>query len=150
MYYINQRPITSYIWVGLQFLSIGLLLYLGPILAGNIYGLLSQAISLLLASWAILEMRKSRISVLPDLQTDATLVTSGPYKLIRHPMYTSLLLMFAPITIEQPSLIKYLIFSILILVITLKAKYEETQLAKRFNQFAAYRKTSYIIIPFIW
>lgn len=150
MIYIYKRPLASYLWVSMQFLTIGSLIYLGPALSSSFIGKISQITSLLLASWAIFEMRKSRLSVLPDLKPGAHLVTSGPYKLIRHPMYTSLILLFAPITFEQPTIYKYLIFSTLLFVILKKTHYEETQLSKRFKQFAAYRKTSYIIIPFIW
>jgi protein-S-isoprenylcysteine O-methyltransferase Ste14 len=150
MYSINNKPISSYILVGLQLFALGALTYFGPMPAHTILGIASQLIGLILAFWAVYEMRKSRLSVLPDLQAGARLVTSGPYKILRHPMYTSLLLLYIPLTLEMPSLNKFLFFGLLTIALFGKTTYEEKLLAKNFPEFENYKKSSYIMLPFIW
>lgn len=150
MYLINNKPITSYLLVVLQLSSLGLLTFIGPLPAHTIVGIVSQLIGLLLAFWAVYEMRISRLSVLPDLQAGSSLVTSGPYKIIRHPMYTSLFLVYTPLTLETPSFYKYLFFCLLAVVLFAKITYEEKQLAQNFPEFKNYQNNSYILLPFIW
>src|SRR3990172_3265288 len=66
-------------------------------LTGSIWvdGLLLKALFLagiLLAIWAILTIKLKNLQISPEINHGGSLVKSGPYRFIRHPMYASLLL----------------------------------------------------------
>lgn len=103
-----------------------------------------------LAMWAIATMRKSRLNVMPDLLPGSTLITSGPYRLIRHPMYTSLMVIFIPFVIADYSPLRLLALLLLTAVLVAKLRREETQLVKAFPEYSAYCKTTYRLIPFLF
>ena len=46
-------------------------------------------ISIILGLWAIFAVGVFKVRILPDLRKGAQLVTHGPYKLVRHPMYSA-------------------------------------------------------------
>lgn len=103
---------------------------------------------LLLGVWSLSAMRKSRLRILPDPAVNAILICSGPYRLIRHPMYTSVLLFTAGLTAtNQPyDVICYLS---LFIVLLLKSYLEESMLSEKFDQYEDYKKKTYRLIPFI-
>jgi len=104
----------------------------------------------ILAIWAIVVMRKSRLNIMPDLLPGSRLITSGPYRLIRHPMYTSLIIIFVPLVIADHSPARLLTLFLLIAVLVTKLRREEKQLAKTFPEYNEYCTTSYRLIPFLF
>ena len=146
---INGAPISSHLYVAMQFTGIGAILFTGPWICSAITGLFFQIAAILLASFALFVMRKSKIRILPDLAQGATLITSGPYKYIRHPMYTSLLMFFIPLIVEQFTPYRLAFLTILFISLILKILHEEKQLANNFTQFKSYQKKSKMLIPFI-
>lgn len=82
----------SYTMVVMQLLAVGFLLLTGPLLARPEWIWLEIA-GLYLGLWAVLRLRPRSVRVvLPDVPRNAPLVTRGPYRWIRHPMYTAVLL----------------------------------------------------------
>ena len=82
----------SYIYIIIQVVFIILIGITGPILPKNLFLLAGVIIGVLTMIWAVWTMRLSNLSMIPDLKQKSIFVTSGPYKLIRHPMYASVLL----------------------------------------------------------
>lgn len=109
-----------------------------------------QFIAFGLGVWAIYTMKQTKINVLPELKEGASLVRSGPYALIRHPMYTAILLFFLPVLIVNFTILKSLVFVILLVDLLLKLKYEEEILTKAFKDYTAYKKSTYRLLPFIY
>ena len=110
--------------------------------------LLSPAV--LLAGWAILSMRKSRFRISPVPADDASLVISGPYKLIRHPMYSSILLFVTGLLIIRFSISQLIAVIVLALVLLVKMKWEELMLSEKFPEYKSYMQHTKNIIPFIF
>jgi len=100
--------------------------------------------------YAILVMKLGNFHVLPRLVTNSQLVMRGPYRYIRHPMYTSVLLVSAAVIAGDFSPMKLGIGILLTLCLIIKLEYEETLLTKRFPDYNAYRKTTKRLIPFLW
>lgn len=109
-----------------------------------------QILGLLVATWAIWEMQKSKINIAPTPRQGASLVNSGIYKWLRHPMYLSLLLVFIPMLSENQNWINLSIFAVFGINLILKLEYEEVLLIKFFTQYETYKAKSWKIIPFIY
>jgi protein-S-isoprenylcysteine O-methyltransferase Ste14 len=103
-----------------------------------------------LGGYAIMVMKFGNFNVLPRPVINSQLVIRGPYRFIRHPMYTSVLLIATALIAGDFSLIKAGIGLLLALCLTIKLEYEETLLLKRFPEYAAYRKHTKRLIPFLW
>jgi protein-S-isoprenylcysteine O-methyltransferase Ste14 len=77
------------------------------------------------------------------------LITSGPFKFIRHPQYLSQILMDLGGGIATLSYIVLPIAVIQIPFVIMRANLEEKLLAKHIKEFAAYKNKSGFMIPFI-
>lgn len=99
---------------------------------------------------AILTMRVSRVRVTPALAQDAELVRHGPYRLIRHPMYTALVLFASSYIISDGSWLSVQLWMTLLLVLLTKVYYEEKELRAAFPQYENYASTTSRLIPFVW
>jgi protein-S-isoprenylcysteine O-methyltransferase Ste14 len=103
-------------------------------------------LGLLLGAWAILVMR-FKVSILPDPARVSTLYVRGPYRLIRHPMYTSVLM----VTLSySSSAVTGILWLLLLTVLIVKLRYEEVLLEARFKDYKAYIKKTKRLVPYIW
>lgn len=135
--------------VTLQFLLIGLLLIFTPIKSINITTIIIIVLAIALAVWAIKTMAsgKFRIQPIPDL--DAKLIVSGPYKWIRHPMYSAIFLGVTGLFSSHFSWLKIFLFIALIIVLTIKLLWEEKMLNAKFADYEIYKQQTKRIIPYI-
>ncbi len=143
------KKIFSWTLVVLQF---GLLI----ILIGNMRLSIScwlciilYVISLGLGMWAIITMKLGNFNVVPDVKVDSILVTGIPYKYIRHPMYTSVILVGLGMMLSAYSNFTLSIWLVLSVVMFVKAKYEESLLIERFPEYEKYCANTKAFIPFI-
>jgi len=139
----------AWVFVIVQFACIVFLILKLPLFKPS-FLLIFQLIALLLGFWAVFESRKGRFSIFPDVQANSTLIQSGPYRLIRHPMYSSLILFFAALLLKSPSLETLIVYLILLFDLLLKLNYEEKQLLKAYPDYERYKKNTYRIVPFIY
>ncbi len=135
-----------------QLASAFMLLVSGPILSADWALLACQGVGLLLGLVAVIQMKvfASKFNVSPRVKNGAKLVRSGMYRFIRHPMYTSLLLYFIPALIDHFSWFRAVFSGILVVTILIKLNYEEKLLDQAFSGYAAYKKQSWRLIPFIF
>jgi len=78
------------------------------------------------------------------------LVLSGPYRLVRHPMYTSVMLISAAMAIGTPSLLEWGGFIFLTMVLALKANREERLWCAGNEEYERYMKETKRFVPFIY
>lgn len=142
--------IKSYTLVFVQFLCIGLILITGPIFPSNIFLLIIELSGVVLGIWAIAVMGIGRFNIVPDPKEDSHIVTRGPYKMIRHPMYLSLLLFTLPLLIADFTIWRAAFWLLLLVDLILKLNYEETLLEKKLAGYSEYKQQSYRLIPFIY
>lgn len=140
----------SYLLVAVQFVCLILILITGPILARNPLLLLGELAAVALAGWAIVTVRVDRVNVLPEVRQGADLVRTGPYRIIRHPMYASLLLGALALVADAPSLLRWVLWIVLLADLLVKLHYEEEMLAAHFADYAAYQSSSRRLIPFVY
>lgn len=77
------------------------------------------------------------------------LVQRGPYRFVRHPIYTGILLMCLAPPIQYGRLHHWLGTLIIWIGIWVKLKQEETIMLQHFPQYAEYRKRVKALVPFV-
>jgi protein-S-isoprenylcysteine O-methyltransferase Ste14 len=140
----------GYIYTIFQFVGLGLIFSTPPFIPQSIIGKISLLLSFVIAVWAVLVFRRTKINVFPYLRPGSRLVRTGPYRYVRHPMYTSVLLFGLSYFIDSPNLLYFSYFTGLLVVVLLKIKFEEKQLANHFDNYNAEFFKTYRIIPCIY
>ena len=125
-----------------------LLIFNNPLIFG--LGLVFQAIGIFIGIWGILIMGIGNFNIQPEVKSDS-LITTGPYKWIRNPMYMAVILVYVPIVIQNFSWINALVFIVLFIAILLKIYFEEQFLEERFgNNYLEYKRKTKSLLPFIY
>ena len=149
-------------WVALQIAAIALVaLSAGrgpdsvtdPVLAALLASL-GQALILLGLLFLITGVAVLRLAgaftVFPRPVAAGQLVQSGPYRFVRHPVYSGLLLAGVGSALTRPSLMTLLAAALLFVVLDLKRRREETWLVTRYEGYAAYRTRTKALIPWVY
>jgi protein-S-isoprenylcysteine O-methyltransferase Ste14 len=85
------------------------------------------------------------------VEVDQKVISTGPYALVRHPMYAGGLLILAGIPLALGSWWAFLIVLLLIPALFWRMFDEEQLLAKDLPGYAAYKqKVKFRLIPFVW
>lgn len=140
----------SILFVLVQFGTLGLIALTGPLFPSNGWLLALEFTGFLLGVWAVLAMGLGNLNILPDVMRHSRLVTDGPYALIRHPMYTALLLATLPLVINSFSIFRLSMWLLLLVDLLLKLNYEEGLLKNAHSDYAKYAEESYRLIPFVF
>ena len=146
----KRISIKSFILVSVQFICIYLLFHLTRAASINIFSILLIACGSFIGVWAVYSMRKSTLSIIPEVSQVAILITDGPYHYLRHPMYTSVLLLCLGLLITNMTLLKAVIYVILICDLIVKLQYEESMLMNHFENYKSYAKKTWRIIPYLY
>ena len=93
--------------------------------------------------------RLGNFNIVPDIKEDAELITTGPYRYIRHPMYSSLFFGMLGVVCYLSHWLNWVFLGVLILVLYLKASREERLWSDHHEGYRHYRMTSKYFIPFI-
>ena len=107
---------------------------------------IALVVGLCVGVWAIVAM-KMKVSVFPEANHVSVLTLSGPYKLIRHPMYTAVLLVSLAFVNTFMSLLAWVV---LVLILLIKLHYEEKLLLEKFKEYKQYKHKTKRLIPFIY
>ena len=140
----------SKLLVIIQFFCLGYLVFFSNIMGTGIF-LMVQILGFILAIWSVFVMGIGRFNIQPEVKSQAKLVNKGPYKVIRNPMYTGLILFFGAGVLNTLYIIDIFVFLILIIVLLSKIILEEKYLAARFGtSYDDYKKKSFRLIPYIY
>ena len=91
---------------------------------------------------------RSSLTVVPIPKEDGQLSTTGLYRYVRHPMYSSVIIFALGIGLNSGSLIKYLLVLFLYLLFYAKSVYEERYLKLKYPGYEDYAKRIPRFIPF--
>jgi protein-S-isoprenylcysteine O-methyltransferase Ste14 len=85
------------------------------------------------------------------LRDDHELIQSGPYALVRHPMYGGAFVLTLGLLLLYPMWVILVLGGSMIFSLTRRARREERALAERFGEaWGEYRKRTRFLIPFVW
>lgn len=135
-----------------QFVLLGVVLLLPP---GSAWTLPTWAVvacgALALAGLAVLAVGGLALgrglTALPLPNDAAQLRTSGPYRFVRHPIYTGLLALALARTLTSGNPGTVVAFVLLVALLTVKARFEERHLAARFDGYHAYAARTPRFVP---
>jgi len=139
-----------YILVGLQFLGIFLIFSSGSIILSSTILFLVEITGILLGLWAIYSMRIGNFNITPEIKQSGEMVTRGPYKFVRHPMYLAIIVTLSPIVIDHFTYARLVVLILLFAVLIYKINIEEELLLKHFEKYKEYSEHSWRIIPFLY
>lgn len=92
--------------------------------------------------------RPRNFSVYPEVREGAVLITDGPYRYIRHPMYTALITMMVGIACYNGHWINYVGVIGIVMVVTTKAFREERVLPEVFPEYEPYKSGTKRFVPY--
>jgi len=107
------------------------------------------AAGVLLGLWALTFNRPGNFHIRPTPRDGGRLVQEGPYRWIRHPMYTSVIACGLACAWAGTSFWGWWVSAALIAVVATKAGYEERWMLARHPGYAAYRATTWRFLPWI-
>jgi len=134
--------------VGLQLAVIAALLLTGPWIARTWFVL--EAVGAALLLWAVATMRLRQLQISPEIPVGAQLVVRGPYRWIRHPMYTGVLLAMGALVLERLTWERAVLWLSLLAALLAKLTFEESRLHERFPDYVAYCRRTKRLLPFLF
>lgn len=113
----------------------------------TVAGLLLTAGGLIFAVWARIALGANWSGTV-TIKSGHNLIRRGPYKWIRHPIYTGILLSFVGTVLLQGEVRSFLAFLMVLLALYRKAKREEKFLSEEFGEgFADHAKHTGMFLP---
>lgn len=111
--------------------------------------LIFQIIGLIIGIWAVYTMKIGNFNIVPEVKSKY-LVKNGPYKWVRNPMYTSVLIYYFPLIFNAFKWTKLIVFLILFITLLIKIFNEEKFLAIKFSEYNLYKSKTKRLIPFVF
>ncbi|MGA7836548.1 MAG: isoprenylcysteine carboxylmethyltransferase family protein [Ignavibacteriaceae bacterium] len=123
------------------------------IISGNFFTsspfvIAGQLLAVALNIWARISFQKGQFSINAEPK-NATLLATGPYRFIRHPMYSAALLLIWSSILGHLSIINFVIGLISTGVSAIRIVTEERFLKAQYPDYAEYSQKTRRVIPFI-
>ena len=118
-------------------------------LLGFIAGSVMILLGFLLALAGVLGLG-SNLTAVPYPKDNATLVETGPYHIVRHPIYCGLIFMALGWGLLVHGWLTIVYAAILFIFFDIKSRREEQWLREKYSGYAAYQKRVRKLIPFVY
>ena len=125
------------------------LLISGNLLSSSPLVIAIQVLALALGIWARRTFQAGQFSTGAETK-EGQLLMNGPYKFIRHPIYTTVLTLVWSSVIGHPSLITFIISLAMTVVTVIRIATEEQFLRARYQGYSGYSRATKRIVPFIF
>ena len=139
---------TSRILVAMQFALMAIVVARASPANASPAGVVLLAASAFVGLWALASNRPGNFNIRPEPREGGSLVTHGPYRWVRHPMYLAVLLFTAAFATAGDAW-QWAALAALAAVLFAKARREERGMALAHPGYADYRARTRAIVPFI-
>lgn len=109
-------------------------------------GLALCALGIAMGAAALVTMGRI-MQVSPEPKPGGRLVTRGVYRYLRHPMYTSIVLIVIGLWLREPTAVASAAGVALIVLLVRKSRFEEGLLQSRYPEYADYRGRTWGVVP---
>jgi len=144
--------LISRLLVFFQFLFLATLfipMYLISFEYGWVVSFICLSLALKLLLWTSAHNKVGNFNIIPEIKEGCILIRTGPYKFIRHPMYTSVLLVGLGALAYGFAFFKLGVLGTLILVMSIKARKEEKFWCEKSVEYKRYQEETKMFIPFV-
>ena len=104
---------------------------------------------LVICGIAVLQLNRN-LSPFPSPKSGSHLITNGVFRLVRHPIYSGILLGLLGGSLYYQSLYKMAISTLLMALFYFKTTYEEERLAAAFKDYHSYKAKTKRFVPFLF
>jgi protein-S-isoprenylcysteine O-methyltransferase Ste14 len=131
-------------------LAILYLLISGKLLSWSPFVIAGQLLAVALAVWTRRSFQGKQFSINAEpIEGEGSLLATGPYQVIRHPMYASALLLLWSSILGHISIINVIIGLVVTGVMAVRIVTEEQFLNARFPSYAEYSLKTKRVIPYV-
>ena len=136
----------------LVILQFALLAVLGWQVVTNATGISIPSLVLLLGGvllglWALSANRPGNFNIRPQPKPGGKLIEKGPYHMIRHPMYLSVILVGLAAALVSMQTVAWICWAALVAVLAAKAILEEKALLQQMPEYSQYRARTSRFLP---
>ena len=142
--YVIGQNILLVVFVGVVFLAPKNLLFQSD--AVRMAGNLVCACGVILVSYSVVSLRRV-IQIAPLPKSGGELVQRGPYKYLRHPIYTGMIFCVVGLFLRTPTVWIGIASLTVIVFLFFKARFEETLLFETYPDYENYRRRTWGLFP---
>jgi protein-S-isoprenylcysteine O-methyltransferase Ste14 len=117
--------------------------------SSSLFVIALQVLAVLLFVWARITFGRRSYHVVAD-PTEGGLVTEGPYRYIRHPIYTGLCLFTLAGAVAHWSWSSVLLGGLILASAVIRIACEETLVQARYPEYAQYKATTWRMLPYVY
>ncbi|HEY0900476.1 MAG TPA: isoprenylcysteine carboxylmethyltransferase family protein [Sphingobacteriaceae bacterium] len=147
-----RRPTKDLLYVSVQLVLFLLYFLVPPIVGWHLFNWLKLLLiviagfGIVISGITILQLNKN-LTPFPSPVRGGTLITSGMFKWVRHPIYSGLILFFSAYAVYSGSGGKLLTALLITILFYFKSAYEESQLEKAYPLYPAYKQRTGRFFP---
>jgi protein-S-isoprenylcysteine O-methyltransferase Ste14 len=145
---MNSKLMSIIAFIGLVLAVAGLVMQ-QSLFARNEIGIAVQVLAVLLILWARLTFGRRSFHFAAN-PTEGGLVTTGPYRFLRHPIYSAVLYFLWIGVLSHLSAESLMLALIATAAIVVRMLMEERLLVKRYPEYKSYAARTKRIIPFVF
>ena len=123
-----------------------------PFYENTLYKAAGYVISFTGFAWLIIAMYQlnTNLTAYPSPKETGKLITSGLYRIVRHPIYSGVLLLSLGVALVMNNYLMLGLFVIFILFFLYKSSYEESLLRKKYPEYDQYMHKTGGLFPVLW
>jgi protein-S-isoprenylcysteine O-methyltransferase Ste14 len=149
---VNVQRTRERVGIILVILQFALLAVLGWQVVTNATGISIPSLVLLLGGvllglWALSANRPGNFNIRPQPKPGGKLIEKGPYHMIRHPMYLSVILVGLAAALVSMQTVAWICWAALVAVLAAKAILEEKALLQQMPEYSQYRARTSRFLP---
>ena len=107
-------------------------------------------ISTVTALWIFTHNKVGNFNIVPEIRKDANLIITGPYRFVRHPMYSSLILFMLGVVLWRFSWLNIIFLIVMSTAVFIKAYREEKLWSRKDSEYIEYKERTKMVIPFVF